>query len=73
MPQSLAKIYVHLVFSTKNREPLVHDDVRNELHSYMGGILRDLDCAPVEIHSQPDHAHVVFVLSRTHALSDVIG
>jgi REP element-mobilizing transposase RayT len=73
MAQSLAKIYVHLVFSTKNREPLVCDDVRNELHAYMGGILRDLDCPPVEINSEPDHAHVLFLLSRTHALSDVTG
>jgi putative transposase len=73
MPQSLAKIYIHLVFSTKNREPLLADTVRSALHAYMGGILRDLDSPAIEINSEPDHAHVLFVLSRTHAMSDVVG
>ena len=73
MPQSLAKLYIHLIFSTKNREPLLRDEVRGELHAYMGGILRDLDSVPVEINTEPDHGHVLFLLSRTHALSDVVG
>jgi len=73
MPQSLAKIYIHLIFSTKNREPLLGAAVRPELHTYLGGILRDLDSPAVEINSEPDHAHVLFLLSRTHSLSDVVG
>ena len=73
MPQSLAKIYIHLVFSTKNREPLLNDAVRSDLHAYMGGILRDLHSSAIEINSESDHAHVLFLLSRTHALSDVVG
>ncbi len=73
MPQSLAKIYVHLVFSTKNREPLLPEDVRADLHADLGGILRDLDSPGVETNSEPDHIHILFVLSRTCALSDVVG
>jgi putative transposase len=73
MPQSLAKIYIHLIFSTKNREPILADDVRAELHAYMGGTLKGLDCVPLEINSEPDHAHLLFLLSRKFALSDVIG
>ncbi len=73
MPQSLAKIYIHLIFSTKNREPLLGDAVRPDLHSYLGGVLRDLDSPAVEINSEPDHAHVLFLLSRTHSVSDVVG
>jgi len=73
MAQSLAKIYVHLVFSTKNREGLLAENVRADLHAYLGGILRDLDSPSVEINSEPDHVHTLFVLSRTHALSDVVG
>ncbi len=64
MPQSLAKIYVHLVFSTKNREPLLPEDVRADLYAYLGGILRDLDSPGVEINSEPDHIHILFVLAR---------
>jgi len=73
MPQSLAKIYVHLVFSTKNRERVLPDDIRPDLHAYMGGTLNGMGCSPIEINTEPDHAHVLFVLTRTETLSTVIG
>lgn len=73
MPQSLAKVYVHLVFSTKRREPIVPSDIRPELHACMGGILREMNCVPIEINTEPDHAHVLFSLARTNSLCDVVG
>ncbi len=73
MSQSLAKIYIHLIFSIKNREPVLTDDTRAALHGYLGGILRDLDSPAVEINSEPDHAHLLFTLSRTHTLSDIVS
>lgn len=73
MPQSLAKIYVHLVFSTNNRERVLPDDIRPDLHAYMGGTLNGLGCTPIEINSEPDHAHSLFVMTRTMSLSDVVG
>jgi REP element-mobilizing transposase RayT len=73
MPQSLAKIYTHLVFSTKHREPRLTDDLRADLHAYMGGTLRGLGCQPIEINSEPEHIHGLFLLGRTIALSDAIG
>jgi hypothetical protein len=48
MPQSLAKILVHTVFSTKERRPFLRDKaLREELHRYLGGILSNLDCQPI--------------------------
>lgn len=73
MPQSLAKIYIHLIFSTKNREPVLTDRVCAGLPAYLGGILRDLDSPAVEINTEPDHAHILFLLSRTHTLSDIVS
>jgi REP element-mobilizing transposase RayT len=73
MPQSLAKIYVHLVFSTKHRERVLPDEVRADLHAYLGGILKGLGCVPIEINSEPDHIHTLFVLSRTETLSNIVG
>jgi REP element-mobilizing transposase RayT len=73
MPQSLAEIYIHLVFSTKNRQRVLPSELKTDLHSYMGGILRDLGCLPVEINTEPDHAHLLFVLSRTVTLAEVVG
>ena len=73
MPQSLAKLYVHLVFSTKNRERTITDAIRPDLHAYMGGTLNGMKCTPIEINTEPDHAHLQFLLGRTTPLSDVVG
>jgi REP element-mobilizing transposase RayT len=73
MPQSLANVNVHLVYSTKQRERLIEDAIRPLLHAYMGGILRKYDCLPVEINTEPDHAHLLFVLGRGVAISKLVG
>ncbi|MES2507865.1 MAG: IS200/IS605 family transposase [Verrucomicrobiota bacterium] len=73
MAQSLAKVYVHLVFSTRHRERLLPRHLQPELQAYMGGILRDLGCTAVEINSEPDHVHLLFLLSRTESLSSIVG
>lgn len=64
MPQSLAKIYLHIIFSTKGREPLLNKLVLPELFPYIGGILGNLDCIPVQIGGDMDHAHILCSLSR---------
>jgi len=66
MPQSLAKILVHTVFSTKNRHPFLRNrELREELHCYLGGILTNLDCQPTIVGGAEDHIHVLCQLSRT--------
>jgi REP element-mobilizing transposase RayT len=66
MPQSLAKILVHTVFSTKGRRPFLRDKVlREELHRYLGGILTNLDCQPIIVGGVEDHIHLLCALSRT--------
>ena len=73
MPQSLSKLYVHLVFSTKNRDRLLAADDSPDLHAYIGGTLKGMGCVPVEINTEPDHAHILFLIGRTNALSDIVG
>jgi REP element-mobilizing transposase RayT len=73
MSQSLAKVYIHLIFSTKNRDRILEDDIRPDLHAYLGGTLNGMGCGPVEINSEPDHVHVLFLLGRTITLSDCVG
>ncbi len=66
MSQSLAKILVHTVFSTKDRRPFLRDKVlRDELHRYLGGILTNLDCQPIIVGGIEDHVHLLCALSRT--------
>jgi putative transposase len=72
MPQSLAKVFIHLIFSTKERRPIIHDEVRPELHRYMGGILRECDSTLVEVGSVEDHIHLLFDLSRKVSISDTV-
>ena len=68
MPQSLAKILVHTVFSTKDRRPFLRDQsLREELHRYLGGILINLDCQPIIVGGVEDHIHILSTLSRTCA------
>lgn len=72
MPQSLARLHVHLVFSTKHRDPLIADAIRDTLHAYMATVLQNLGCSPVLINSMEDHAHLLFDLSRSVSVSDTV-
>jgi putative transposase len=66
VPQSLAKILVQTVFSTKDRRPFLRDKpLRDELHRYLGGILTNLECQPVIVGGVEDHVHLLCTLSRT--------
>ena len=73
MAQSLAKILLHLVFSTKERRPfLKNQPLRDELHRYLGGILTNLECQPLIIGGVEDHVHLLFAHSRTATVADVV-
>src|SRR5580692_6866708 len=73
MPQSLAKILVHTVFSTKDRRPFLRDKVlREELHRYIGGILINLDCQPIITGGAEDHVHLLCALSKTHEAAGIV-
>jgi putative transposase len=72
MSQSLAKNLIHLIFSTKNRAPYLDAPLRPELNSYMAGILREWESPAILVGSVADHAHLLFCLSKNHALAKVI-
>lgn len=73
MPQSLAKILVHTVFSTKDRRPLLRDKpLRDELHRYLGGILTRLDCPPIIVGGVEDHVHLLSALTRAASPAEVV-
>jgi len=73
MPQSLAKILVHTVFSTKDRRPFLRDkSLRDELHRYLGGILTRLDCQPIIVGGVEDHVHILSTLARTCEVAEMV-
>ena len=74
MPQSLAQIYVHIVFSTKNRKPwLCGGSLGDELYAYMATILRDnVDSPALIINGVEDHIHALVRLSRRFPVMKVV-
>jgi putative transposase len=71
MPQSLANVLVHIVFSTKERRALLQNpDLRMEMHRYIAGISANLDCPAVIVGGATDHIHVLASQSRTIALAE---
>ena len=72
MAQSLAKIYVHVIFRTKNQDVLIDDDIRDELHRYMAGILQKWESPALTIGSVEDHIHFICVLSRNYPIKKIV-
>lgn len=67
MPQSLTKLFAHLVFSTKNREPTLDDEIRPRVHAYLATIVRSLDSPWVVVGGVADHVHLLFDMGKHHA------
>jgi putative transposase len=66
VPQSLANILTHLIFSTKNREQLLVDkDLRQRTRAYLAAVLKDLQCPALMIGGVADHAHILCQLAKT--------
>ncbi len=72
MPQSLASVHVHFVFSTKNREPWIPAEVADRLYPYLGGLARTVGCRLVRVGGMPDHIHLLVSLGREVALADAM-
>jgi putative transposase len=72
MPQSLSKLYVHLIFSTQRRDRLLAPSVRGPLHAYLATVLKNQDCPALKIGGTSDHAHLLFRLSKNLALAEVV-
>ena len=72
MPQSLSKVLVHLIFSTKYREPLIGPEIRPRLHAYIVGILDNLKSPSLQTGGVADHVHILFLLGRTISQAELV-
>ena len=73
MPQSLAQVYLHTIFSTKDRCGFLEDpQIRTDTHSYLAGCAKALGCLPVRIGGVADHVHLLTTLSRTLSIADFV-
>jgi putative transposase len=72
MPQSLARVLVHIVFSTKDRKPWLTDVIRAEMHAYLATVLTSSEHTVVRIGGVADHVHVAVFLSRTDSIARLV-
>lgn len=70
MPSTHTSLYFHLVFSTKDRLPIIANDWRSKLHAYLGGIVRNLKGVALAVGGIDNHVHLLVSLKATHCLSD---
>ena len=72
MAQSLSKILLHLVFSTKKREPWIVPEIRPALHAYLAGAVRSLNAEAYRVGGVSDHVHLACTLPRTMQVSKLL-
>jgi len=72
MPQSLVCLPVHFVFSTKGREPWVHDEWADRLYAYAGGVVHAERCQLLIAGGMPDHVHLLVSVGRTTGVADLM-
>ncbi|HEU5123446.1 MAG TPA: IS200/IS605 family transposase [Verrucomicrobiae bacterium] len=72
MPQSLSFLLVHVVFSTKDRTPLLGAEIRPALHGYLATVARNADCECFRVGGVADHVHLAIRLARTVTVADLV-
>ena len=72
MPQSLSKVNLHIIFSTKDREPWLDSNVRTRVHAYLATICRDLGAELVHVGGVSDHVQILTTLPRTLSQAQLI-
>jgi REP element-mobilizing transposase RayT len=73
MAQSLARLWTHLIFSTKERFQFLADEqVRRDMQAYLATVLRSCDCETMIVNGTADHVHALFALSRKHSIAGVV-
>jgi putative transposase len=72
MGHSLASIHLHLIFSTKDRRPLLRAEWRPDAHAYLGGIVRELGGTAIIVNGTDDHVHLLVEMPAKLSLSEMM-
>lgn len=72
MPDTYTQLYIHIIFSVKNREPLIKDSFRKELFAYIGGIIKNKEQKPIAINGTADHVHILVGIKPDKSISDLV-
>lgn len=72
MPHSFNKIWIHAIWATKERMPLIHQNIEQKVYQYISEQLREQGCPVRIINGMPDHVHCLFLLSPQKSIAEVI-
>ncbi|HET9493072.1 MAG TPA: IS200/IS605 family transposase [Chloroflexia bacterium] len=72
MTHTFTHLVTHVIFATKERAPLISPDMKDDLHAYMGGIVREMGGKAIIINGMPDHVHLLLHLQPTVALAEAV-
>lgn len=72
MSSTYLSLHYHIVFSTKERRPMIADAWKSRLHEYLGGTVKGLDGFPQRVGGVADHVHLLVGLKSTHCLADFL-
>lgn len=72
MAQTLSNLLTHVIFSTKDRRPIIPAELKKDLHAYMGGIVKSLGELPLAIGGIADHVHLLLRLPPRLSVSDAV-
>ncbi len=72
MPQSLSLVLIHVVFSTKDRRPVLNPSLRPALHAYLAGVSRTAGCECYRVGGTADHVHLALDLARTRTVAGLV-
>ncbi len=72
MPLSLSFVLVHVIFSTKERRPFIHEDFRADLFAYLATVARNSKCERYRVGGVVDHVHLAMRLARTETLAKIV-
>ncbi|MFN0019248.1 MAG: IS200/IS605 family transposase [Pirellulaceae bacterium] len=72
MAHTFTRLYFHIIFSTKHRQPLIDSEFEERLHPYLGGIIREMGGVAIRVGGVADHVHLLAQLPATLALADVV-
>lgn len=72
MPHSFNKIWIHAIWSTKDRHPFIHSNVEHKIYHFISEQFREQGCPVSIINGMPDHVHCLFLLSPQKSIAEVI-
>jgi REP element-mobilizing transposase RayT len=72
MAHTLTNLLFHVIFGTKGRQPSIDPDVREPLHAYLGGIVRELNGIAIVVNGTDDHVHALIKTPATLAIADAL-